>query len=61
MTGVRTGRMALKENSALWLGRKALVPKIDTVYVLDRQMAKLLLDYDPGEGFEVHLPANIKD
>jgi hypothetical protein len=61
MTGVTTGRMSRKENTALWLGRKAFVPNKDTVYVLDQHMSKLLLDYDPGEGFEVHLPAVSRD
>jgi hypothetical protein len=55
--GATTGRFAYKENMALWLGREAYTPNEDTVYVLDQQMSKLLLDYDPGEGYEVHLPA----
>jgi hypothetical protein len=55
--GTTTGRMAYKENAALWLGRKAFVPSEDAVYVLDRHLSILMLDYDPGEGFEVHLPA----
>lgn len=55
--GAITGRFAYKENMALWLGRAAYTANEGTVYVLDQKMSKLLLDYDPGEGYETHLPA----
>jgi hypothetical protein len=48
--------MARKEDIALWLGRARFLPDNDTVYVLDRKMSILMLDYDPGEGNEVTLP-----
>lgn len=56
MTGATTGRMAQTSDPFYGMERKAFVPNKDTVYVLDRQLSMLLLDYDPGEGNEVHLP-----
>lgn len=54
--GTTTGRFARTEPDLSW-GREKFVPREDAVFVLDRSMSKLLLDYDPGEGHEVHLPA----
>lgn len=53
--GATTGRSS-KSVDLSW-GREKFVPREDTVLILDRALSKLMLDYDPGEGYEVHLPA----
>jgi hypothetical protein len=55
MTGAVSGRMA--QTGAPFLEHQPYVARDDTVYVLDQKMSILLLDYDPGEGVEVLLPA----
>lgn len=56
MTGAVSGRMAQTAVPLRGLEHKAFVPNKDTVYILDRKLSILMLDFDPGEGNSVYLP-----
>jgi hypothetical protein len=51
-----TGRFSGAKPDLAWERKKFVVPE-GTVFVLDRAMSILLLDHDPGEGYEVLIPA----
>lgn len=40
-----------------WDRKRFMVP-VGTVYVLDRAASILILNHDPGEGFEVRMPVH---
>lgn len=54
MSGTLSGR----SSPDLGWGRKKFEVPVGTVFVLDRALSVLMLDVDPGEGYEVLMPAN---